>query len=96
MTKLGKAATLIVFILVAALLRAIVLAHLWQWFVADVFGIRRISVAVAYGLLAIVMLVLPKPSAGDSDDERWVVRLVTSASYTLLVFLVGLLAVQFV
>lgn len=40
----------IVGIILEVIADGLVVAHMWQWFVADTFGITRISVAVAAGI----------------------------------------------
>jgi hypothetical protein len=66
-TLFGHATAVIVAVAVTAVLRGLVLAILWGWFVQPL-GVRSINVAEAIGLATIVGLLSQRNE--DPDDRR--------------------------
>lgn len=90
----GRAALLaLVSIPVLAIIHGIVLAKLWEWFVADTFGVMEVSVAQAIGLSTLAAFVTYQPDAKSKDyDEEYagvsqVVRYITFGATRSLVTL---------
>ncbi len=54
--------------MIVTMLRAVVVAHLWQWFVADPFGAPRVGVAETAGIILIVLFAVDLLPAGRNED----------------------------
>jgi hypothetical protein len=67
---------------VVTLVRAAVIAHLWQWYVADTFGAPRIGVAEAAGLLLLLMFAAVYLDKGEAERADLTARDVAQRAAT--------------
>lgn len=55
---------LVVWVLPVVLLRAWVITKLWTWYVEPGFGVLPLRMSIAYGLSVLIVLLVPRTSAG--------------------------------
>lgn len=55
--------------LLLALYRAWAVSLLWGWFVTSTFGLPPLSLAVAYGLLLLLTVLVPLQNTGSKEQE---------------------------
>lgn len=76
-----------------SVLRGIVLAKLWEWFVADTFGVLAISVVQAVGLSTLVTYL--GYAWSSSEEEPVAVTVSRSVTAAAICMFFGLVVVQF-
>ena len=92
--------TLIIGAVTAAVLRGLVLAQLWKWFVVPAFGLPQISIPLAIGLSVILNYFLvnreeflaknkEEGRAGDPPDLSSAVPLILTEMLTAFFVLLG-------
>lgn len=92
----------LMFILVAFITnvaRGIVVAKLWQWFVADTFQIKALSVVQAIGLSEVSYLLVSHPMTRKEEGVNPVALLFRAMRFSLGItatsFVLGLIVVQY-
>lgn len=78
---------------VGIILKGFVLTILWGWFVSDIFGLRRLSIAEALGV-ALLVGALTYQYAGE-DNRTWVQRLIYMIVTPVLFLVLGWVYHQF-
>lgn len=65
------AVLLLVSIVPLSVIHAATLMKLWEWFIADPFGVREIGLPLAIGLTALITAVTVRPDESQSEGDLW-------------------------